>query len=170
MLFGVSGLLYQRNALFFDRETDSLWSQLLSQAVTGPLAGTRLEILPAENTTWKVWQEAHPETLVLSIKTGYPRDYGEDPYAGYPMNRALALFVSSGDMAKIYPFGELRKAGSPVADRVGGREVRVVYDPSSQTARVEAADGKPVTFFVAFVDDLKAFYPGSDIFRASRRP
>ena len=50
--FGVSGLLYKRNLLLFDRQSGSLWSQLLSEAVTGPLAGARLKVLPAENTTW----------------------------------------------------------------------------------------------------------------------
>ena len=49
--FSVSGLLYKRNALFYDRETLSLWSQLLSQAVTGPMTGDRLAALPAVDTS-----------------------------------------------------------------------------------------------------------------------
>jgi hypothetical protein len=50
--FGVSGLLYKNNLLFYDHETDSLWSQLGGQAVTGPLAGTSLHLLPTTLTTW----------------------------------------------------------------------------------------------------------------------
>ena len=42
--FGVSGLLYNSDVLMYDRQTQSLWSQILSQAVTGPMKGT---ILPA---------------------------------------------------------------------------------------------------------------------------
>lgn len=42
--FGVSGLLYNSNVLMFDREgkPEGLWSQLKSQAVSGPLSGQAL--------------------------------------------------------------------------------------------------------------------------------
>ncbi len=99
--FGVSGLLYKRNLLFYDRQTDSLWSQLLSQAVTGPMAGRRLAVLAAENTTWRAWREEHPDTQLLSFVTGYPRDYKVDPYAAYPLPRSPALFVSAGGASRI---------------------------------------------------------------------
>ncbi len=32
--FGVSGLLYNSDVLLFDRETESLWSQLMNQAIS----------------------------------------------------------------------------------------------------------------------------------------
>ena len=84
--FSVSGLLYKRNALFYDRETLSLWSQLLSQAVTGPMTGARLAALPAEDTTWEAWKAQHPDARVLSLVTGYDLDYRRDPYAAYPFD------------------------------------------------------------------------------------
>lgn len=46
LTFGVSGLLYNSDVLLFDRQTESLWSQLRKQAVTGPLKGLNLEMLP----------------------------------------------------------------------------------------------------------------------------
>ena len=49
----------------YDRQTRSLWSQLLGTAVAGPLTGHGLEVIPAEVTTWSAWKERHPETLVL---------------------------------------------------------------------------------------------------------
>ena len=51
--FGVSGLRYRGNLLIFDPETESLWSQIRSEAVTGPLTGTRLAVLPSTLTTWE---------------------------------------------------------------------------------------------------------------------
>jgi Protein of unknown function (DUF3179) len=105
--FGVSGLLYQRNLIFYDADTGSLWSQLLSQAVTGPLAGAKPKMLPAVNSTWGAWKRAHPDTLVLSFVTGYQRNYREDPYASYPLPGTPALLVLFGGSAKIYPFSEL---------------------------------------------------------------
>jgi hypothetical protein len=44
--FGVSGKLIMKALVMFDRETESLWSQFLSQSVRGELKGTKLESIP----------------------------------------------------------------------------------------------------------------------------
>ena len=49
----------------FDRETRTLWSHVTGKAVQGPLAGTRLNMLPAVHTTWALWRANHPDTIVL---------------------------------------------------------------------------------------------------------
>jgi hypothetical protein len=167
--FFVSGLLYKRNVLFYDRQTESLWSQLLSQAVTGPMTGARLAMLPAEDTTWEAWKAEHPEARVLSLVTGYDLDYGHDPYAAYPLDRSPALLVADGGAIHIYPFLELRKAGSPLTEEVGGERVTIVFDREAETARVEGNRATAVTWFVGFLDDLKNFYPEAKIYRAKRR-
>ena len=41
--FGVSGLLYNSDVLLYDRDSESLWSQIAREAVSGPLLGTSLE-------------------------------------------------------------------------------------------------------------------------------
>ena len=167
--FSVSGLLYKRNALFYDRETDSLWSQLLSQAVTGPMTGARLALLPAEETTWEAWKAQHPGTRVLSLVTGYDLDYGHDPYAAYPLDRSPALLVGKGGVIHMYPFSELANAGSPLTEEVGGERIAIVFDRETKTARVEGNLAAAVTWFVAFLDDLEEFYPEAAIYRAKRR-
>ncbi len=48
----MSGKLYKSNLLLFDRQTDSLWSQLLQQAITGSLTGRKLVMVSAQHTTW----------------------------------------------------------------------------------------------------------------------
>jgi hypothetical protein len=67
LTFGVSGYLYRANLMLFDRETGSLWSQLLGGAVTGRMRGTALRRVPIVHETWDRWRRRHPETLVLSI-------------------------------------------------------------------------------------------------------
>ncbi len=168
-VFGVSGLLYKRNLLFYDRQTDSLWSQLLSQALTGPLAGTRLALIPAENTSWGEWRKVYPQTQVLSFVTGFARNYREDPYSEVPLPGNPALWASVAGKERIYPFSELKKARGRVVDRLGGREVTIVFYSRARTVRVETSDASPVDSFVAFFDDLKAFYPRAEIYRAPRR-
>jgi hypothetical protein len=77
--FGTSGLLYRSNKLMFDEETFSLWSSSEGRPLVGPLVGTGFELraYPVVTTTWKEWLAAHPETTVLSLETGYERDYSE---------------------------------------------------------------------------------------------
>ncbi|MBI1941934.1 MAG: DUF3179 domain-containing protein [Acidobacteria bacterium] len=166
--FGVSGLLYKRNLLLFDRQTGSLWSQLLSEAVTGPLAGTRLKVLPALNTTWGAWKKTHPGTRVLSFATGHARNYKEDPYAEYPFARNPALLVAHGGVIRIYPFSQLRKHRAPMADTFAGHTVTIVYDQKTDTAQVEGANPDSVVYFVSYLDDLKAFFPEAEIYKVRR--
>lgn len=166
LTFGVSGLLYQRNVLFFDRQTDSLWSQLLSQAVTGPMVGKRIAVLPAENTTWGEWKEAHPDTKVMSYNTGHIRNYHGDPYKDFLLAREEALLVSAGGETRIYPFAQLKKAGAPVVEQLGGHSVTIEFDNGSKTARVKSQDSNGIAFFVSYLANLRAFYPKAEVYRA----
>ena len=162
--FGVSGLLYKRNLLLFDRQTGSLWSQLLSEAVTGPLAGTRLRVLPAEDTTWENWRTLHSDTLVLSFATGYQRDYRADPYATYPLARAPALLVAADGQAEIFPFSQLHKARAPITERLGGQSFFVRFDPHSKTAQIESESPSRIIWFVGFLEELRQFFPKAKVY------
>ncbi len=68
---------------------------------------------------------------------------------------------------KIYPFSELKKVGSRVVDQVGGREVTIVYDDSARRGQVEAP-AADVSYFVAFLDNLKQFYPRAEVYKAPK--
>lgn len=76
--FGTSGLLYRSNKLMYDRNTRTLWNQFSGKPAWGPLVGEeiRLKVLPVVVTTWGEWHARHPDTTVLSIETGFARDYG----------------------------------------------------------------------------------------------
>jgi hypothetical protein len=76
---GTSGLLYRSNKLMFDEETGSLWSTVTGEPVVGPLVGIGLKLKPhpVVTTTWGEWRELHPNTRVLSLETGFSRDYSE---------------------------------------------------------------------------------------------
>ena len=62
LTFGVSGKLIMNVLVMFDRETNSLWSQLLGEAVEGPFKDTRLDFVPAVHAKWSEWKEQHPDT------------------------------------------------------------------------------------------------------------
>ncbi len=173
-LFGVSGLLYRRNVLMYDRQTESLWSQIAAKAVTGPMAGDSLEILPAEHTTWQDWKTRHPDTLVLSFNTGYSRNYGRDPYRNMPFDRREAAAVFSAGHVRLYPLRELEKAekdGQEVVEELAGDTLTIRYDRKLHRLSITSATGEggePVRQFIAFLADLRAFYPDAEIFRYKR--
>jgi hypothetical protein len=100
LTFGTSGLLYRSNKLMFDHETASLWSSLTGEAVVGPIVELKLKLsaLPVVTTTWREWRTRHPDTLVLSLDTGFERDYSEGAaYRAYFATDELMFGVSQRD-------------------------------------------------------------------------
>ena len=180
--FGVSGLLYHSDLLMYDGETESLWSQVSAEAVTGALRGQRLSLLRAHMDRWGRWRRAHPETSVLTRATGYARDYDRSPYADYADSRRLFFRLPvdpryhpkmptlglriAGGAARAYPASELARAGMPVEEDFAGRRVRVSYDAERQVFDVDAPAGIEVieSFWFAWA----AFHPVSSVYRAGQ--
>jgi hypothetical protein len=177
--FGVSGLLYNSDVLFYDRQTESLWSQIMARAVTGPMRGERLEMIALTHTTWADWHSRHPDTQVLSRETGYSRDYGRDPYAGYGRSAEIWFQVSHHDArfhpkepvlgveidghAKAWPMSALNKP--ELRDTVGGHDVIVRYDDKHETGAIhDAGTGEEIPSVIAFWFAWYAFYPETAVF------
>lgn len=99
--FGVSGKLWQSNLLMYNRtgdpDTESLWSQVLGEAVLGPMTGTKLEIIPSDTVLYGDWKTKYPDTLVLSRNTGTTRLYGTDPYDDYYTNESVSFGATFND-------------------------------------------------------------------------
>jgi hypothetical protein len=98
--FGTSGLLYRSNKLMFDEETRSLWSSVEGRPVVGSLAGAGLQLAfsSAVTTTWGEWRREHPTTSVLSLETGFKRDYSEGAaYRDYFASDRLMFEVPETD-------------------------------------------------------------------------
>ena len=76
---GTSGFLYRSNKLMYDADTQSLWNTLWGVPVLGPLVDQNVQLarLSVVTTTWGEWRRRHPDTSVLSLDTGYVRDYSE---------------------------------------------------------------------------------------------
>jgi len=172
--FGVSGLLYNSDVLMYDRETESLWSQIAMKAISGPEVGNELTWLPSEQMTWKAWLQKHPTSEVLSLDTGHRRDYAADAYASYfaseqtmfpaPYSRrelprknwVLGLLINGE--AKAYPVRQLPD-GEPIADEVGGEQVEILWDAAARHAQVVKPNGESIPSVLAFWFAWQAFYP-----------
>jgi hypothetical protein len=158
--FGVSGKLIMNALVMYDRQTESLWSQILGEAVAGPLEGARLEYVPALHTTWAEWKALHPDTLAL-VK-GY---YGAaTPYDDYYQSDApgvigetvrddrlyvkeFVIGVERNGEAAAYPFSALN-AQPVVNDVIGGEPVLVVFNADTAAGAVfsRVVDGQTLTF------------------------
>ncbi|MBT7329686.1 MAG: DUF3179 domain-containing protein [Oceanospirillaceae bacterium] len=178
--FGVSGLLYNSDVLLYDRQTDSLWSQIEQQAVTGFWQGQQLQPIAVQHTSWQRWQKNHPQTLVLSFDTGFRRRYNYDPYGGYedtaatffpvkfraqgfhPKQRVLGL--EHNGISRAWPLVELAKAGQPITDNIAGLPVFVHYDAASQTAWVEDGQGQTITSVTLFWFAWAAFHEDTSVY------
>lgn len=92
--FGVSGALYNSNVLMYDKKDKGLWSQLGMHAVSGPLAGTALDMLPVEVVSFAAFKKAHPGAKIVSNDTGHSRDYSRSPYESYFKDEKLMVPVA----------------------------------------------------------------------------
>jgi Protein of unknown function (DUF3179) len=150
--FGTTGMLRNSDLVMYDRVTESWWQQLTAEAVVGELTGAMLEVLPSQILSWEEFQRLHPDGEVLSRDTGFDRDYGSNPYAGYdtdpdsqpflfegepdrslpPKERVAAIRTGDGS-AVVYPFSRLAEE-APVNDEIDGEPVVVLFNPEVGSA------------------------------------
>lgn len=178
--FGVSGLLYNSDVLLYDRESESLWSQIMRKSVAGPLIGQDLTQLPMAHTSWRDWRERNPDTLVLSIQTGHARDYSRSPYGGYnesastffPVKyksakyhpKELVIGLNIDGSIKAYPFAELDKSAGNITDKLGDVDLRIEYDAANRTGRVLDSSGQEIPSTIAFWFAWYGFFPDTEIY------
>lgn len=167
-------MLYRSNVLMYDRFTESLWSQIKGEAVTGPLTGTELEVLPSTLTTWKKWHRQHPETQVLSLDTGHKRSYDSDPYLDYYAQQSgfrsffklgpgeeekeLVVGVVVDGQAKAYPMRDIKKS-KRIKDELGGKKLTLSFDADTDSLTVVDAKENNVEQMTVYWFVWKAIWP-----------
>ena len=153
LIFGSSGFLYRSNKLMFDRATHSLWNQFTGRPVSGELVDSGIELAqrPVVIDTWVNWRRANPETRILSLNTGVPRDYGSGVvYREYFASKEL-MFPTNVDQSrhqqKDYVFGVRQFGGAKawpmtafaatpvINDELGDRPLVLIGNAATRTAR-----------------------------------
>lgn len=150
--FGTSGKLWKSNLVMYDRKTDSLWSQVLGEAIVGEMTGTKLKTLPSDQVQYGNWKKQFPGGEVLSRDTGATRFYGSNPYGDYfsvtnlslslarPTdtrlpNDAFVFGIVINDKAKAY-HTELVKAKGVLEDVFEGERIILRYDKELDAVRM----------------------------------
>lgn len=159
----MSGLLIRNSLVMYDHETNSLWSHLAGEALSGPLAGQQLHIVASTQSSWGAWRRSHPSTLLLAFDPSLARD----PYNGYyrspqlgedpdqadvvvdprlkPKDKVIGLRL--GGHAKAYSLNTLSR-DRVVDDLVGDVPVVIVFDGASESGAVMRRDpaGRTLSF------------------------
>jgi hypothetical protein len=179
LTFGVSGLLYNSGFLMYDRETESLWSQFLGRAISGPLAGKTLKRVRIRQEDLTSWRTRVGQTKVLARPYPDKIDYRFSPFEKYVVEdgarfpvkahderfhaKELVLGVVADGKARAYLGSLLTREGGWVEDVFRGRKIQIDYSSDLSVFRWEAPDDVEVTEAYWFA--WKAFHPDTDVWK-----
>ncbi len=150
LTFKVSGRLYKNDLVMYDVESgpNSWWPQVLGEAISGPLHGTKLRLLSSTTVPWGGLKATYPDAKLLARPVDgngfWVRSYNANPYAGYesgthtlfpkghidtesglhPKEFVLSLTVDG--VTKVYPYRFLAEE-RVVNDVVAGTPVVVTF-------------------------------------------
>jgi len=132
--FEASGMLRMSDMVMLDRNTETLWQQLLGEAIVGELNTATLDILPSLIISVEEFFMRYPHGEILSKNTGFSGSetrYGKNPYVNYdakdgkpisgffdnskiddrlpPMERIVD--IENDGKYKVYTFTDIAEAG-----------------------------------------------------------
>ena len=152
--FQVSGKLWRISLIMQDRETGSSWSHVTGRAIDGKTKGAQLEKLEAVETTWELWNEAHPNTVVLEkseeVRESHYQEYFDDPKR---MGLFRAQWLTEKMSGKTLVYGAavgLHAVAVTDSAVAGGKQVQVDLG------------GTPVVVSRAADGGVRAFIAGAD--------
>lgn len=182
--FGVSGNLYQSCLVMYDRADDTLYAQPWGTGIMGDKVNDNLPRIPAVKTTLGSWLAQHPDSEILSIRTGHTRNYREYPYGSYYTDDNIVFPVRNQENRTLHPktivsyiweangetpknefagdrlqfvHDDMRQVGSQVVE-FSGRSVRARWDEALETIIVEEMDGTVIPSSTAFAFAYSAYY------------
>ena len=147
------------------------------------MQGTRLTPIALSHTTWADWKTRHPDTVVMTENTGFNRNYQDNPYRDYKLNRKLWFPVAkSSDLfhpkeliigvelngaSKAYPFSELTQMPAAFEDTLNGQTLKIHFSKQHQTANIVGSDDKELPSVITFWFAWYAFHPETLIFKGN---
>ncbi len=178
--FGTSGKLWQSNLVLYDRKTDTLWSQILGEAIVGELTGTKLKVLASDQILYGAWKKAHPDGQILGRPEGSRRFYGVNPYGSFYSvanfslqmvknidsrlaNDAFVFGLIFDGVAKAYNIESVKKKGV-VEDTVGQTDIVLKYEKELDVVRV-FRDGKRINPISGFWFSWAAAHPDTEVYK-----
>jgi hypothetical protein len=143
-----------------DEQTGTYWQQINGLAISGPLAGRRLELVSSDELTFALWKKEEPQGSVLNDVPGHVKDYSPKDWdkqmarvptvVSYAQARLkardLMLGVKAFGASRAFPFDTVLKE-QVIEDHVGSEPVLLVVGPDNRSVRVfrQRIPGVPAT-------------------------
>jgi hypothetical protein len=163
LTFHLAGINNQ-TFLMRDEETGTYWQQISGLAISGPLRGKQLTLVPADELTFATWKAEEPRGMVLKDVPKYASEYETKDWDEHmkrvPVvihfpehgmkSRDLILGIRAFGASRAFLYDQVIKE-KLVKDHVGPESVLLVV----------AADGQSVRVFqdrIPGVDGMPDFY------------
>ncbi|MFK5998552.1 MAG: DUF3179 domain-containing protein [Rhodobacterales bacterium] len=181
LTFGVTGKLRNSDMIMYDHETKSWWQQFQGLGIVGELTGVKLRKLPGWMESWGDFKARNPTALVMRPPK-FPRNYGQNPYAGYdsgrpflyrgenppfgipPLARVVVVGNRAWPLTRFRKTSEITEAGVRITWKAGtasaldSRNISKGRDVGAIRVR-DAKTGKDIVHDVSFAFAFQAFNP-----------
>jgi hypothetical protein len=148
LTFHLAGINNQ-NFLMRDEQTGTYWQQISGRALSGPLAGRTLTLVPSDELSFRLWKSEQPQGTVVQDVAAYVRDYSPENWdvnmAKTPTvlnfrehgmdNRTIVIGVNAFGASRAFPYDALRR-DKLVMDHVGMEPVMIALGPDGESIRV----------------------------------
>ena len=147
LTFHLAGINNQ-NFLMRDEETGTYWQQINGAAVSGPLAGRVLRLIPSDELTFALWKTEQPHGTVLKDVATYASQYSPKDW-DVKMKKAptvlsfaqsglaprdLMLGIQAFGASRAFPYETVLRE-KLLKDHVGAEPVILVVGPDNQSIR-----------------------------------
>jgi hypothetical protein len=145
--FHLAGINNQ-NFLMRDEETGTYWQQISGAAVSGPLAGRHLTLVPSDELTWALWKAEQPGGKVLNDLAPFVSKYSRKDWDVRMRKAPTVLSYAETGVAQrdimlgIQAFGASRAFAYEtvlkdklIEDYVGSEPIILVVGPDDQSVR-----------------------------------
>ncbi len=144
--FHLAGINNQ-NFLMRDEQTGTYWQQITGLAVAGPLAGRKLERVPADELSFALWKKEQRRGTVLRDQPRFTSEYAAKNWdvkmASTPVvlsyaqsgikPRDIMLGVHVAGLSRAYPYATVLKAGI-IDDQLGPEPILLAVGPDNQSS------------------------------------
>ena len=148
LTFHLSGINNQ-NFLMRDEETGTYWQQINGVAVSGPLAGRVLKLIPSDELTFALWKTEQPHGTILKDVPTYASQYSPKDWdvrmkkartvLSFPQpgvaQRDIMLGIQAFGASRAFPYETVLRE-KLVKDHVGSEPIILVVGPDNQSVRV----------------------------------
>ena len=146
--FHLAGINNQ-NFLMRDEQTGTFWQQISGRAVSGPLTGRTLTLVPSDELSFALWKSEQPRGTVISDLAAYASQYATPDWDVHMRKtptvlsyreqgmepRDLILGVSAFGNSRAFRVDTLLH-DKLVLDHVGAEPILLVVGPDDHSIRI----------------------------------